>query len=181
MKKDFTLGMEMRPFKNITLSAYADVWSHPWVTYRRDGLTDGNEILIKLAYTQKRKMDFYVQYRIEKKQLNSSNERIIDYPEHLTLQRLRFILITNSPKNGKSETVQNFLSLKNQAIPEACFFIRMWCTSPLPNHFHLPQGMQYLTSIALMPEYMPMKMIFFMNFLFLFIKIADPDFISIQD
>ncbi|MBK7638353.1 MAG: helix-hairpin-helix domain-containing protein [Saprospiraceae bacterium] len=88
-EKGFYLGMEMRPFKNITLSAYADVWSHPWVAYRRDGLTDGNEILIKLAYTQKRKMDFYVQYRIEKKQLNSSNERIIDYPEHLTLQRLR--------------------------------------------------------------------------------------------
>ncbi|MEY3422816.1 MAG: hypothetical protein RIR48_3145 [Bacteroidota bacterium] len=91
-EKGFYLGMEMRPFKNITLSAYADVWSHPWVAYRRDGLTDGNEFLIKLAYTQKRKMDFYVQYRIEKKQLNSSNEFIIDYPENLTLQRLRLHL-----------------------------------------------------------------------------------------
>lgn len=91
-EKGFYLGMEIRPFKGVTISAYADVWSHPWVAYRRDGITDGNELLLKLAYTQKRKLDFYIQYRIEKKQLNSNNESIIDYPEQQTLQRLRFHL-----------------------------------------------------------------------------------------
>ena len=91
-EKGFYVGLEMRPFKNITFSTYADVWSNPWVSYRKDGPTDGNEFFIKMAYTQKRKMDFYIQYRYEKKQVNSSNENIIDYPENQTLQRLRLHL-----------------------------------------------------------------------------------------
>lgn len=91
-EKGFYLGMELRPLKNITISTYADVWSHPWVGYRRDGLADGKEFLIKLAYIQKRKLDFYIQYRYEQKQINSSNESIIDFPEYQTLQRLRLHL-----------------------------------------------------------------------------------------
>lgn len=91
-EKGFYIGAEIRPFKNITLSSYVDVWSNPWVGYRRDGVTDGREFLVKLQYTQKRKMDFYIQYRFEKKQLNSSNDAIIDYPEFQTLQRLRLHL-----------------------------------------------------------------------------------------
>ncbi len=91
-EKGFYLGMEMRPLKNITISTYADVWSHPWVGYRRDGPADGKEFLIKVAYVQKRKLDFYIQYRYEQKQINSSNESIIDYPEYQTLQRLRLHL-----------------------------------------------------------------------------------------
>ena len=91
-EKGFYIGMDIRPFKSITISTYADIWSNPWVAYRRDAPADGKEFLIKLAYTQKRKMDFYVQYRYEQKQVNSSNESIIDYPETQTLQRLRFHL-----------------------------------------------------------------------------------------
>ena len=91
-EKGFYIGMDIRPFKSITISTYADIWYNPWVAYRRDAPADGKEFLIKLAYTQKRKMDFYVQYRYEQKQVNSSNESIIDYPETQTLQRLRFHL-----------------------------------------------------------------------------------------
>ena len=91
-EKGFYIGTDIRPFKNITLSTYVDVWSNPWVGYRREGVTEGREFLVKLQYTQKRKMDFYVQYRFEKKQLNSSNDAKIDYPEYLTLQRLRLHL-----------------------------------------------------------------------------------------
>lgn len=88
-ERGYYLGMELRPFKNVVVSTYADLWNHPWVGYRRDGLTDGKEFLLKMAYTIKRKMDFYIQYRYERKYLNSSNESIIDYPEPITLQRLR--------------------------------------------------------------------------------------------
>lgn len=91
-EKGFYMGMELRPFKNITFSTYADVWTNPWVGYRKDGPTEGKEFLLKMAYTQKRKMDLYIQYRFEQKQLNSSNESIIDYPENQVLQRLRIHL-----------------------------------------------------------------------------------------
>lgn len=89
-EKGFYLGIELRPFKNISFSSYADVWSNPWANYRRDGPTDGKEFFIKMSYVQKRKLDFYIQYRYEQKQVNSNNEVIIDYPEYQTLQRLRF-------------------------------------------------------------------------------------------
>lgn len=91
-EKGFYMGMELRPFKNITFSTYADVWTNPWAGYRKDGPTDGKEFLIKMAYTQKRKMDLYIQYRFEQKQINSNNESIIDYPENQILQRLRLHL-----------------------------------------------------------------------------------------
>ncbi|MBK9734305.1 MAG: hypothetical protein IPO92_04780 [Saprospiraceae bacterium] len=88
-EKGLYLGMEIRPFKNIIVSTYADLWENPWISYRRDGPTDGKEFLFKIAYTQKRKLDFYVQYRYEQKLGNTSNEQIIDYPEQQILQRLR--------------------------------------------------------------------------------------------
>ncbi len=88
-EKGIYLGMELRPFKGVVISTYADLWQNPWVGYRRDGPAEGKEFLIKIAYSIKRKLDFYIQYRSEQKMLNSSNEVIIDYPEPISLQRLR--------------------------------------------------------------------------------------------
>jgi len=88
-EKGIYLGMEIRPFKNVVISAYLDHWKNPWVAFRRDGVGEGKESLIKIAYTQKRKLDLYIQYRYEQKLLNSNNEAIIDYPETQAQQRLR--------------------------------------------------------------------------------------------
>ncbi|MEZ4911901.1 MAG: helix-hairpin-helix domain-containing protein, partial [Saprospiraceae bacterium] len=83
------MGFELRPARKFTLSAYVDFWSHPWLGYRRDGLADGKEFLIKLQYVEKRKLEFYIQYRYEKKYLNSSGIEKIDFPQAQVLQRLR--------------------------------------------------------------------------------------------
>ncbi len=91
-EKGFYTGIEIRPLKNTTISAYADFWSNPWVGYRRDAPADGKTFFLKLAYTQKRKLDVYLQYRIEKKQVNNSEINIIDFPEFQTTQRLRLHL-----------------------------------------------------------------------------------------
>lgn len=87
-ERGFYLGMEFRPHKQLTVSTYADFWKNPWVSFRRDAPGDGKEYQIKVAYTQKRKMDLYVQYRYKTKQYNNS-ETAIRQPIYQTLQRLR--------------------------------------------------------------------------------------------
>jgi len=88
-EKGFYLGMEIRPLRGVLISTYADFWSHPWLGYRRDGLTGGKEFMIKLSYIQKRKLELYAQYRYKYKQQNASDEQIINHPIDQTLQRLR--------------------------------------------------------------------------------------------
>lgn len=88
-EKGIYVGLEVRPHKGWTISVYADHWNNPWVSYRRDNATTGREYLTKIAYNIKRKLDFYVQYRYEQKQLNSSTLGKIDFPIDITLQRFR--------------------------------------------------------------------------------------------
>ena len=82
-------GIEIRPIRKWTISSYVDFWKHPWIGYRRDGITDGKEFFIKVQYVEKRKLECYLQYRYEKKYLNSSGTEKIDYPQAQVLQRIR--------------------------------------------------------------------------------------------
>ncbi len=86
------MGLDIRPYKRIMISTYVDFWNNPWVSYRRDGQTEGREFLVKALYSIKRKLDFYVQYRFEQKQINSSALGKIDYPVETEQHRLRFHL-----------------------------------------------------------------------------------------
>jgi len=90
-EKGLYLGLDIRPIKNFTISTYVDSWKNPWVSFRRNGPSFGNDYFIKVAYSIRRKLDFYTQYRYLNKQFNSSGgENVINYPETFALQRLRF-------------------------------------------------------------------------------------------
>ena len=92
-EKGIYLGMELRPFRNIVVSSYIDFWQNPWASFRRDGPGTGREFLFKVSYIKKRKLELYLQYRYEQKQRNSSDDAfIIDFPQDITLQRLRLQL-----------------------------------------------------------------------------------------
>jgi hypothetical protein len=88
-EKGIYLATEVRPLKNITLSSYADLWSHPWVSYRRNGPAEGKDFLIKIQYHLRRKIDAYMQYRYVKRQRNTTQENFITYPSDIILQRMR--------------------------------------------------------------------------------------------
>lgn len=85
-------GFDIRPFPKIVVSTYVDFWKNPWVGYRRNGPTRGRDFFVKIAYTLKRKLDVYTQYRFVNKQLNPSSTSgdYIYAPEDFVLQRLRF-------------------------------------------------------------------------------------------
>lgn len=88
-EKGVYMGAELRPFRNMTVSSYVDIWSNPWVSYRRDGPAEGKDFLVRFQYNIRRKMDTYIQYRYVQRQRNTFDENIIRYPEDIVLQRLR--------------------------------------------------------------------------------------------
>lgn len=63
-------GIELRPTVKWTLSAYADIWKHPWLRFNVDAPSSGQEQLIRLTYRKKRTFEFYTQYRHELKEKN---------------------------------------------------------------------------------------------------------------
>lgn len=88
-EKGIYMATEIRPLKNTTISAYADFWSHPWVSYRRNGPAEGKDFLIKIHYNVRRKIDAYMQYRYVHRQRNTTNENSVAYPTDILLQRIR--------------------------------------------------------------------------------------------
>ncbi len=71
-EKGFYAGLEIVPFSNWKVSIYSDFWKHPWLRYQVDFPSVGNEHLIRLTYTIRRKWECYLQYRTETKERNSS-------------------------------------------------------------------------------------------------------------
>ncbi len=56
------------------LFAYVDFWQHPWILSNADGPSSGEEYLLKYRFYLKRKLEAYIIYRQEQKQLNSSSK-----------------------------------------------------------------------------------------------------------
>lgn len=64
------LGMAIRPAKRWQVNAYFDLWRHPWLQFRNDSPSTGNEWLLRINYSVRRKMDAHFQIRQEKKAQN---------------------------------------------------------------------------------------------------------------
>jgi len=79
------------PHKRWRINAYADIWQHPWLRFNVDAPSTGSEYLARATYTQRRKMEFYTQFRLERKQRNNSNiEAVFDQLVDQTRTQLRF-------------------------------------------------------------------------------------------
>ncbi len=84
-------GLKFRATKKITFSTYFDLWQHPWLRFQVDAPSHGKEFLFKMEYYEKRKLNAYIQYRVEQKQRNGNN--ILDKIDPLiftTQHRARF-------------------------------------------------------------------------------------------
>ncbi|NBB89491.1 MAG: hypothetical protein GVX96_06895 [Bacteroidetes bacterium] len=75
----------------LRLSAYADVWTHPWLRFNVDAPSRGNEYLLRLEYYKKRQFSAYLQIR---NKTRARNRRIDDarVAEVLPLERLQMRL-----------------------------------------------------------------------------------------
>lgn len=64
------VGMEFYPGKSWIVSAYYDVWTHPWLRSTVDAPSRGHEYRLRLTYFQKRRLDLYAEVRNEIKDIN---------------------------------------------------------------------------------------------------------------
>ncbi len=67
----FYIGTEMRPLAHWKISAYYDIWRHPWLRFNADAPSNGHEYRLRLTYWQKRKLEAYLDVRNEVKDLNN--------------------------------------------------------------------------------------------------------------
>ncbi len=65
-------GIKLRPMYGITIDAYADFYKFPFLRYRVDAPSKGNDYLIQIGYKPNKVVDVYIRLRSETKDQNSS-------------------------------------------------------------------------------------------------------------
>ncbi|MEA2041251.1 MAG: helix-hairpin-helix domain-containing protein [Bacteroidota bacterium] len=71
-EKGLYLGMETFPVRKWKLSVYADIYSFPWLDYRKDAPSGGEDYFAQIGYTPNRQVSMYWRFKYETKQENSS-------------------------------------------------------------------------------------------------------------
>ncbi|HJU46194.1 MAG TPA: hypothetical protein VJ647_05375 [Chitinophagaceae bacterium] len=70
-------GLSLRPFTNITIDAYADVFRFPWLKYLIDAPTFGYGYFAQLTYKPDKQTEIYTRYRNRARQKNFATEEDI--------------------------------------------------------------------------------------------------------
>ena len=63
-------GIEVFPAKHWIISAYYDIWQHPWLRFNADAPSRGHEYRLRITYFQKRELDLFLELRNEIKEIN---------------------------------------------------------------------------------------------------------------
>lgn len=77
-EKGFYAGMSINPTDNLRIDAYVDIYKFPWLRYRVDAPSEGNDYLMQMTYKPNKQAEIYTRYHSEKKAIN-------DNPNELTL------------------------------------------------------------------------------------------------
>jgi hypothetical protein len=72
-EKGMYWGIKVHPVRKVTLAAYYDKFSFPWLKYRVDAPSQGHEYLGRITYKPAKTILLYAQYRQESKEMNQAN------------------------------------------------------------------------------------------------------------
>jgi hypothetical protein len=86
----FYSGLLLRLHKNWTFTGYADLFSFPWLIYRVDAPSKGQEYLAQLNYFVRHDVEMYFRFRSQTKNLNSAEETTMPKIEETLRQSFRF-------------------------------------------------------------------------------------------
>jgi hypothetical protein len=73
-EKGFYTGITIKPAIAWRIDAYADFYRFPWLKYRVDAPTSGNDYLVQLTYKPNKQVEIYSRYRTESKSINYNPE-----------------------------------------------------------------------------------------------------------
>jgi len=85
----FYSGLLLHLHKNWTFTGYVDFFSFPWLIYRVDAPSKGQEYLGQLNYFIKRGVELYFRFRSKSKNLNSAEETTMPKIEQTLRQSFR--------------------------------------------------------------------------------------------
>lgn len=107
-EEGFYAGIEIRPSRALTISGYFDFWNHPWLRFRTDGPAVGNEFFLRVQYSIRRKMNFYIQYRYKQREQNKTEDLPIRNLYEESRENLRLQLAINaSPSIELRSRIEN--------------------------------------------------------------------------
>jgi hypothetical protein len=66
----FYAGVGISPVDYLRIDAYADFYHFPWIKYRVDAPSSGNDYMIQLTYKPNRQVEIYTRYHSERKAIN---------------------------------------------------------------------------------------------------------------
>lgn len=96
------VGVQAKPHRKITLSAYYDMQLYPWMKYQVDAPSQAFDFLAQVNFTPDKRTDFYIRYRHRDKFKNASDDDAdIDYITPYTQDNWRFNIAYPVGKNWR--------------------------------------------------------------------------------
>ncbi|RAU82197.1 ComEA family DNA-binding protein [Pontibacter arcticus] len=123
-EQGFYTGIKLKPFAKWELTAYYDRFRFPWLRYRVDAPSYGNEYLLRLYFKPNRQTSLYAQFRTESKGLNApNNDTKIDYVAQ-ALRRNYLLYYEFAPtKTVQLKSRVQFSSFEHNAAPTTGYLI----------------------------------------------------------
>ncbi len=66
----FYSGITISPFDYLKIDAYADFYHFPWLKYRVNAPSSGNDYLVQITYKPNKQVEIYSRFKTEKKAIN---------------------------------------------------------------------------------------------------------------
>ena len=119
-EKGLYLGLVTKPIKNITLSAYYDQFTFPWLKYGIDAPSQGYQYIAQLTYTPSKKMEMYVRIRERNKGGNTSVD-VLDGIDYLVNEKQTNYRYNFSYQISESFNIKSRVELVNYDKEESPF------------------------------------------------------------
>lgn len=72
----FYLGLQWVPLPYWKLSAYADIFRHPWLRYGVDTPSTGKEYMLQADYSHGERISTYLRYKYKRREMSSTQHRL---------------------------------------------------------------------------------------------------------
>ncbi len=93
-EKGFYTGISIRPKYGIRIDAYADHYQFPFIKYRVDAPSKGQDYLLQLSYQPNKQVEAYARLKFEKKGINETFSDAALHPvQNVPRQSFRFHII----------------------------------------------------------------------------------------
>ncbi|MBC5775492.1 hypothetical protein H8S95_15550 [Pontibacter sp. KCTC 32443] len=123
-ERGFYTGIKLKPIARWEITAYYDRFSFPWLRYRVDAPSYGDEYLVRLYFKPNRQSALYGQFRTESKGLNAPNNTTsVDYVAQ-ALRRSYLLYYEFAPSTALSlKSRVQFSSYEHEAPQQTGYLI----------------------------------------------------------